>query len=367
MMHHCRQTQERLVDLVFDEVPGEAQRRVLDEIASCRDCQEQYRAMTETLVIFDRAAEVSMPEENYWLGHQARLRANLAQDNQVGWWWPVRAWLARDFKKKKFVVPPSGGSLGGRKFRLKPGLRTKHFLAGYSFQMLSGWRLPITASLALIILATLIWFGWRQHNKAAIDTPLVKNIQEPADKSQLKGSVSKAATLPTPEPINKNEIVIRKPKPKLPLNETRQMAQARIKLPVVVPFLNSETIKYFEQTQLLMRSFKNARLSEREGTFDLAYEKRQARSLLEQHRRLQRDAAETSNLPVEELLSSLEPLLLDLANLADDPKPDDVNTIKEYLREKEIIAKLQVYLTPLGLVSSSKAFFIDRQGHMRWR
>jgi hypothetical protein len=38
-----------------------------------------------------------------------------------------------DFKKKKFVVPPSGGSVVKQKFRLKPVLRTKHFLEHHRY------------------------------------------------------------------------------------------------------------------------------------------------------------------------------------------------------------------------------------------
>jgi hypothetical protein len=37
-----------------------------------------------------------------------------------------------DFKKKKFVVPPSGGSCGQRNIPAEAGTTNKHFLEGYS-------------------------------------------------------------------------------------------------------------------------------------------------------------------------------------------------------------------------------------------
>jgi hypothetical protein len=66
---------------------------------------------------------------------------------------------------------------------------------------------------------------------------------------------------------------------------------------------------------------------------------------------LRRDAEAKGNLPAEELLGSLEPLLLDIANLGDRPAPDEIGAIRERLQNKEIIARLQVYAAPPALVS----------------
>ena len=51
--------------------------------------------------------------------------------------------------------------------------------------------------------------------------------------------------------------------------------------------------------------------------------------------------------PAEEMLSSLESLLLDIANLPNRPSTDDVMPIKERMQKKEIVAKLQLYATPV--------------------
>jgi hypothetical protein len=46
------------------------------------------------------------------------------------------------------------------------------------------------------------------------------------------------------------------------------------------------------------------------------------------------------------LLGSLEPFLLDIANLPDRPSNDDVRSIKERMHKKEIVAALQIYSAP---------------------
>src|SRR5262249_50425253 len=89
--HDCMRTRERLVDLVFDELGTEARRRALIEIESCPNCLAQYRSMTETLRVFDQAAETAMPDEGYWPGYEARLRERLRDDwpnqkRRVGRW-----------------------------------------------------------------------------------------------------------------------------------------------------------------------------------------------------------------------------------------------------------------------------------------
>src|SRR6185295_17791600 len=79
-MHDCVKTNEQLVDLVFDELGPEARQRVLSELNGCQHCLAQYQSMTETLRVFDQAAEVALPGESYLTGYEARLRTRLEQE-----------------------------------------------------------------------------------------------------------------------------------------------------------------------------------------------------------------------------------------------------------------------------------------------
>ena len=77
-MHDCRTINSRLVDLVFDELEADEKLRLLAEVETCDGCLGEYRSITGTLLVFDRAAEASLPEESYWPEHRAMLSQRLA-------------------------------------------------------------------------------------------------------------------------------------------------------------------------------------------------------------------------------------------------------------------------------------------------
>ena len=107
----------------------------------------------------------------------------------------------------------------------------------------------------------------------------------------------------------------------------------------------AEVARHIEKAQMLLRSFRNASLADKEtaSTGDVAYEKRLSRELLSTNILLRRDAETEGNVPAERLLSSLEPFLLDIANLEDNPSHTQVRSIQERMKKQEIIAALQVY------------------------
>jgi hypothetical protein len=99
----------------------------------------------------------------------------------------------------------------------------------------------------------------------------------------------------------------------------------------------------------MLRSFRNASAAKVSGDgapIDLAYEKQLSRRLLYRNILLRRGAEMKGDLPAEEALSSLEPFLLDIANLPDKPSPDELSDISERLRRKELIASLQIASAP---------------------
>jgi hypothetical protein len=106
----------------------------------------------------------------------------------------------------------------------------------------------------------------------------------------------------------------------------------------------SKTARHVEQAQLLLRSFRNARAAGagRRASPDLAYEKQRSRKLLYENIVLRREAASRGNLPVESLLDSLEPILIDIANLPDKPAPAELKMINERMRRQNLVAMLQI-------------------------
>lgn len=139
------------------------------------------------------------------------------------------------------------------------------------------------------------------------------------------------------------------PRQTVPDSEIPGVNELAMASPITNPFVDAETAKHIERAQVLLRSFRN---TEGNAEFDLAYERQSSRRLLSHNVLLRRDAEAKGNLPVQDLLGSLEPFLLDIANLPDAPSRDDVSTIKTRMEKKEIITALQVYSVP----SLSRAF-----------
>jgi hypothetical protein len=102
------------------------------------------------------------------------------------------------------------------------------------------------------------------------------------------------------------------------------------------------TSQHVEQAQRLLRSFRNARTEGEPSVSDIAYEKRRSRELLYRNIVLRREAAAKGDASVASVLDSLEPILIDIANLPDNPARADVNAITERMRRKNIVAMLQV-------------------------
>ncbi|MBA3239798.1 MAG: hypothetical protein H0T60_01060 [Acidobacteria bacterium] len=104
-----------------------------------------------------------------------------------------------------------------------------------------------------------------------------------------------------------------------------------------------EVARHVEHAQMLLRSFRNARDTEGEGVVNIVYEKSQSRKLLDENTSLQLEAEAAGNKTTARILNSLEPFLLDISNLRDEPSRDEVRSIKDRMQKKEIIASLQVY------------------------
>ncbi len=101
--------------------------------------------------------------------------------------------------------------------------------------------------------------------------------------------------------------------------------------------------RHVEQAQMLLRSFRNIRLAETSHAPDISYEKEQSRRLLYRNIVLRREAATQGNAPAEKLLGTLEPILLDIANLPARATARDVRAIEQRMRKKEIVAALQIH------------------------
>lgn len=106
---------------------------------------------------------------------------------------------------------------------------------------------------------------------------------------------------------------------------------------------DQDTANHLEQTQNLLRSIRNVTVSEGEEEIDVTYDKALSQRLLNENVVLRRDAEMKAKFPTKTLLADLEPLLIDIANLPDHARPEEVRAIKERVDKTEIVAALIEY------------------------
>ena len=104
-----------------------------------------------------------------------------------------------------------------------------------------------------------------------------------------------------------------------------------------------ETARHIEQTENLLRSIRNVPLTDGDEEIDVTYDKQLSRRLLNENVVLRRDAEMKAKFPTKTLLTDLEPFLIDIANLPDHARPEDLRAIKERVQKTEIVAALLVY------------------------
>ncbi len=214
-----------------------------------------------------------------------------------------------------------------------------------------GWiRLAAVAAAILIALAGLWVF--KVQNKS-VTTP----IKSASTDGPEKRDKEQAAAPPAKETENGAIVAVvpkaprkihRKPSAVTLADNSRDIDSDLVayRQPMINPFIDIETARHIERAQLLLRSFRNTRDSGSQPDPDLSYEKQQSRGLVYKNILLRRDAEAKGNMPAEELLGSLEPFLLDIANLPDRPSNADVRSIKERMQKKEIVSALQIYSAP---------------------
>jgi hypothetical protein len=104
-----------------------------------------------------------------------------------------------------------------------------------------------------------------------------------------------------------------------------------------------DTASHLEQAQNLLTSFRNIKYSETDEEVDVSFEKAESRRLLSENVVLRREAEQAGKFPAKSMLGSLEPFLIDIANLPEKAKPADVRQITDRVQRTEIVAELRGY------------------------
>lgn len=190
----------------------------------------------------------------------------------------------------------------------------------------------------------------KQH--AAFQTP------SPAPES----SIHKPSPVETPEPVKEAEPA-KEPEQAAPARETKETPRqpkpakrpparepkpgeqfASIPVPERLRSGDAETMTamHFEKAERLLLAFRNVRLNEPGAATNVGYERKRAKELVYQNMMLRREADAAGDVQVASLLESLQPILLDIANLPARPDQDSVRVIRERVERKNIVALLRV-------------------------
>jgi putative zinc finger protein len=110
-----------------------------------------------------------------------------------------------------------------------------------------------------------------------------------------------------------------------------------------VAYEDRETASHLERAQNLLTSFRTLQTSDDGQEVDVSYEKAESRKLLNENVVLRRDAETAGKFPAKAMLGSLEPFLIDIANLPEKATAREVQQIKDRVQRTEIVAELRSY------------------------
>lgn len=224
------------------------------------------------------------------------------------------------------------------------------------FGVRGGWNWGY-AAVALASIAIVALIGWKIIGWDFNEKP----PQEIAGHLSPVPVPSPTATpSPEPEPQQKPETPPRRqpsPRRSTPVREPKPGEQFAV-IPEATRPVAPETIRsadaqtmtalHFERAETLLRAFRNVRLDDPDAATEVRYERTRAKQLIYQNMMLRREADIAGDVQIASLLDSLEPILLDIANLPDQPDDDTVRVIRERVERKNIVALLQVNSTALA-------------------
>lgn len=210
-------------------------------------------------------------------------------------------------------------------------------------------------AMLLIVAAIIGFFAYqssrqRERKEIAVHTPSPMPVAsvEPGKQPEAKES-------PEPQPSpNKGSSEEKSPRPiKRPIVREPKPGEQFAAIPAVPERVRSAdaetmTAMHFETSERLLLAFKNVRLDEPGAAEEVGFERKRAKQLVFQNMLLKREADAAGDVQISSLLENLEPILIDIANLPDQPDENAVRAIRERVERKNIVGLLRVNSTALA-------------------
>ncbi|HVF23390.1 MAG TPA: zf-HC2 domain-containing protein [Pyrinomonadaceae bacterium] len=212
-----------------------------------------------------------------------------------------------------------------------------------------GYGAAALASIAIVALIIGLAF-YRQPEQVAFNAPAPVATPTPSPeveqpKPDKTDKDDKEPDAPKPKPTPARRPLAREPKPGEQFAAIPEPA-----IPETIRSADAQTMTalHFEKAENLLRAFRNVRLDDADAAAEVRYERKRAQQLIYQNMMLRREADAAGDVQIASLLDSLEPILLDIANLPDRPDEDTVRVIRERVERKNIVALLQINSTALA-------------------
>lgn len=221
-----------------------------------------------------------------------------------------------------------------------------------------GWSTPAIAFATMLVVGAIVGLIWYQNSSNTNPNNVVAHVASPTpppsvernDQPQPEASPKepeaspKETKNPEREPSAKpKKPVVRDPKPGEQFALVTEPVDP-IAAPERVRPADAQTLTaiHIEKSETLLVAFRNVRLNTATSDAEVAYERKRARQLVQQNMILRREADASGDVQIASLLESLQPILLDIANLPDKPDSNAVRTIRERVERKNIVPLLQV-------------------------
>lgn len=162
-------------------------------------------------------------------------------------------------------------------------------------------------------------------------------------KQQQPQATPEPAREQQPPPAKGNEETPKRQQPKKIVREPKPGEQfAAVPAPIRSADAQTLTAMHFEKSETLLLAFRNVRLNEPGAAKEVGYERKRAQQLVLQNMMLRREADAAGDVQISSLLESLEPILIDIANLPQSPDENAVRTIRQRVERKNIVPLLRV-------------------------
>jgi len=209
----------------------------------------------------------------------------------------------------------------------------------------------------LVIVAAIIGFvAYQKSNnqRGQKDVALVVQTPSPAPAATVEpGKQPDVKESPEPQPApskNSGDKSPRQAPNKRPIVREPKPGEQFAAVPERMRSADAETMTamHFETSERLLLAFKNVRLDQPSAAEEVGYERKRAKQLVYQNMLLKREADAAGDVQISSLLENLEPILIDIANLPDQPDENTVRAIRERVERKNIVGLLRVNSTALA-------------------